>query len=291
MLYFITMGDNKFTIDIFLWHVQDRLGFPAAILSYEEAALHEDFKDAVVIFCDIERFTEGSLVQALDVYNHIKAHGARCLLNHPQRVLRRFELLTELHQLGINDFNVYRQPQEGIRYPVFLRNELDHQGPVSGLLASPTELADALQSARGKTSGPFSPLITEYCDVRIRDLGYHKYGAFCLMGRVVPRHLFFSDAWMVKGTKDQRPEHAQKENDYLDRNDFEKEIAGVFHTAHIDYGRVDFAQAPNGLAIFEINTNPTIMDNGDLNSNRTHVTEHFVSAFVQAMQDLYHGRL
>jgi hypothetical protein len=289
MLYFITMSDNKFTIELFLECIRDRLGFPAAILSYDDADWVYDFDDAVVIFCDIERFTEDLTQEALKLCDRILSGRPRRVLNNPCHLLRRFDLLKELHRRGINDFDVHRHinAHEPVRYPVFVRNELDHYGPVSDLLYSEEELADKMATARGKRLGPFSALITEYCDVRTGGFGFHKYGAFCLDGKVVPRHLFFSNNWMVKGTKDQLPEHIEIEKEYLLHNSFHEQIAEVFDIGHIGYGRVDFAKTKDGLAIFEINTNPTVLDPGDLESNRRHITDTFLSTFTLALQQLH----
>ena len=41
-------------------------------------------------------------------------------------------------------------------------------------------------------------LIVEFVDTRGRDNLYRKYGAFRVGDRVLPRHVFHNDAWMVK---------------------------------------------------------------------------------------------
>ena len=112
--------------------------------------------------------------------------------------------------------------------------------------------------------------------------------AFFLWNTVFPRHLFFSDKWMVKGTKYQHAEAVELEKVYLRRNSYEEKITQVFNIAAIQYGRVDFARTIEGLAFFEINTNPTILDAWDLQSNRGYATKSFVPAFTYALRQLYY---
>lgn len=289
MLYFITMSDNKFTIELYLDTIRHNINFPARIVSYEEAAYIPSFRDAVVIFCDIERFPQDMLSIPRELYNRIAVEQPRRLLNNPWKSMQRFELLKSLKSAGINSFDIHRPPVEDktIRYPVFIRNELDHYGPVSGLIDSKQPLLEQLRTAKARRPGPFSPVVVEYCDTSLPDGRFPKYGAFYLWNKVVPRHLFFSNNWMVKGTTDQLPQDVARENDYIDNNHFAAQIEAAFKLAHIEYGRVDFAATPRGIEIFEINTNPTMLDAGDLKSNRKYVTDFFLSNFTDAMRVLY----
>jgi len=283
------MGDNKFTIELYLDCIRKVINFPVKIISYEEAVMVRSFKDAVMIFCDIERFTEDWISAPRKLYDKIVSDGPKRILNNPWKSLRRYELLKKLKEEGINSFNIHRPPVEGksIKYPVFLRNELDHYGPVSKLLTSETDLKHQLKSARAHRPGPFSPLIVEYCNTSSSDIRYHKYGAFYLWNTVVPRHLFFCDTWMVKGTNDQLPEDINRENDYINNNYFQEQIHNIFKMANIEYGRIDFAKTDRGIEVFEINTNPTMLDKGDLQSNRQYVTQFFLTNFTAVLQKLH----
>lgn len=289
MLYFITMSDNKFTIELYLDAIRHALDFRAKIVSYDEAAFTPSFRDAVVIFCDIERFPHDKLSIPRNLYNRIAGEQPRKMLNNPWNAMQRFDLLKSLKQAGINSFDIHRPPvnDKTIRFPVFIRNELDHYGPVSGLIHSGTELQDQLKTAKGKKPGPFSPVVVEYCDARAADGRYHKYGAFYLWDKIFPRHLFFSNNWMVKGTTDQLTPDISREHDYIDNNHFAVELAAAFRIANIEYGRVDFVATPRGIEVFEINTNPTMLDSGDLKSNRKYVTDHFLENFTKALQKLH----
>src|SRR5262249_25455022 len=151
------------------------------------------------IFADIELLSDEQRHRAAEIWQQLSARGCP-LLNHPTCTMRRYELLRMLHRRGINRFNVYRardaeMPQ---RFPVFLRRENDHHGSLTRLLRSPAELASALRWRRWFGPPLDELLITEFCDTA-DDCGvYRKYSAFNLGGQILPRHLFFSNHWLVK---------------------------------------------------------------------------------------------
>lgn len=295
MLYFITMDDNKYTILPFLKVVEEHLGFPAAVLSYDDAFNWYSFHNSVVIFCDIERFDGNLMEQALSLKDRIINEKPRVILNNPGYVLKRYKLLKRLYNEGINSFNVHRPPikNKKIRYPLFLRNELDHQGPVSGLINSREDLEKQLITVASKFfQSPFLPMIVEYCAVNNSTLRFHKYGAFLLKNEVIPKHLYFSDKWMIKGsTKRQTPDDLIREKEYINQNYFNEEVLRVFDIGGIGYGRIDFAISEHGIEVFEINTNPQIISLADLDSERPYVIEQFVEKFTISLQKLYSERM
>ena len=72
------------------------------------------------------------------------------LLNDPRKTLRRKEFLAAMATTGLNSFHVYeaRFEDPSIRYPVFLRERNRHDGPLTGLLHSPSEVRAALRALR-----------------------------------------------------------------------------------------------------------------------------------------------
>ena len=131
-------------------------------------------------------------------------------------------------------------------------------------------------------------LVVEFADCRRQpeDL-YHKYGAVGWCGQVIPRHLFFSPDWSVKRPRRTTDEQIAWEAAYVAENEFAGEVAQVFAECGIDYGRIDFASRPTGgIITFEINTNPAILDEGDLvNERRRWVTERFLAAMSTVFAD------
>lgn len=291
MLYFITMDDNKSTITTFLKIVEKELNFSVKILSYNEALNWYSFYNSIVIFCDIERFNKSLLKEAIGLNDRIRNEKPWIVLNNPNEVLGRYKLLKGFHNKGINSFNVHRPPvkDKPIKFPVFLRNELDHKGPISRLINCHEDLQKSLTSIKPKSlQSPFLPMIVEYCAVNNVQGNFHKYGAFFLKDKVIPKHLYFSDQWMIKGdTKHQTPANLISEKKYITENYFEKEISRIFKMARIGYGRIDFAISQKGIEVFEINTNPQIISRADFDSKRPYVIEQFVERFTITLQELY----
>src|SRR5262249_50787220 len=101
-----------------------------------------DLSSGTYVFADLERLSPDTLLRAAALWDSLAdSHRDVRLLNHPIRSMRRYELLRNLHEQGINTFDVYRvtEGRAPRQYPVFLRIENDHSGPISPLLKSPSE--------------------------------------------------------------------------------------------------------------------------------------------------------
>jgi hypothetical protein len=292
MLYFISLDQNKFPIEVYLNLVKKSLGFKAVVISYNKVNKVKSFKDSIVIFCDIERFTDNSIDLAKMIFYRAQLEGARLILNNPEKVVRRYDLLKLLYREGINLFDAYRLPldERSLHYPVFYRNELDHNGPRSELLYSGEEVKLAISETMPGAYPDFQPLLVEYIDISDDDNRYHKYGCFYLNGRIIPRHLFFSTDWIVKTITNDKEDDLAREIDYVKSSLFSDDLIKIFNMANVQYGRIDFAKSEAGIQIFEINTNPTIIKKTDLISNRKKPTEIFLKNFTTSLQNLYeHG--
>jgi hypothetical protein len=87
----------------------------------------------------------------------------------------RLELQQALHTAGINPFCVHPSAVDPatLRWPVFVRSELDHTGPRSGLLQDEEELAASLSERRHLANC----LVVEFEETRSSDGIYRKFGA------------------------------------------------------------------------------------------------------------------
>ena len=134
--------------------------------------------------------------------------------------------------------------------------------------------------------------MVEFADTAGPDGLYHKYGAYYVAGRVVPRSLVFRSDWMVKAAR--RPEvpvweHVALEREYLDTNPHEPWIRDIFSAAHIDYGRIDYSMHGDRPTVWEINTNPTPIAHES--PTPPHLQAHvrqFADAFGEALEALDH---
>jgi hypothetical protein len=282
MLYFLTRGQHMYTVRVF----QQYTGADYLKIVPHEALDQQAFgPDDVVVFCDIDRCNDQELAQLISAYDTIQRTGCR-ILNNPGKVLRRYDLLKGLHSHHANTFQVYwpdeLPPADQILFPVFVRDALEHNGPDTALINDYGELRTALAN-----DPPANALVCEYIDTNM-DGHHHKYGAFVLDGKIIPRHFFLSEAWNVKSASGDIAYSRQLEIHYLAENPHQEELLKIASYAHIEFGRIDYALTPEGIQVFEINTNPTIIDRKDIREgNPRHlITHRFIDNITLAFKNL-----
>ncbi|GMV30062.1 MAG: hypothetical protein AMXMBFR59_21870 [Rhodanobacteraceae bacterium] len=285
MIHFVTLPAHRYTHDLLVTAlVRER--FAVGLHDYATPPARFCHSQDTVILCDIERFREADLERLQRYARRCEQIGAR-VLNHPQRAMRRTQLINTLAAFG-NGFRAWPAPDlpSDVRFPVFLRDEFEHDGPASELLRTRGELDAALRRFERDRRSDGEPLVVEYVDTRAPgDVRYHKYGAFILGDTVVPRHLFFAKHWVVKRPDEQSADDLAAERDYLEYNHHCASVAEACRRAGIDYGRVDFSARSNGsVTVFEINTNPTVFHLEDFAQGPRHcVTETFYRAFKRSL--------
>lgn len=282
MLYFLTRGQHMYTVRIFKQHTEaDYL----QIVPHEELMGQQFGPEDIVVFCDIDRCNDEEVEELKSAYDRIKKTGCR-LLNDPSKVLRRYDLLRGLHADSTNAFRVYRPDElpdkEEIKFPVFVRDELEHNGPGTELIHTYEELENALAN-----NPPPNALVCEFIDTT-NSGHYHKYGAFILAGKVIPRHFFLSEAWNVKSASGDIDHSRELEIGYVMENPHAEEVNKIAQYAHIDFGRIDYAITEKGIQVFEINTNPTIIDRKDIREGnpRHHITQQFIDTIAKEFRNL-----
>jgi hypothetical protein len=245
----------------------------------------------VYIFSDVERLRPPWREFASDVWTALAAApGGVTLLNHPMRSLRRLDLLERLRDLGVNDFRAWpvsvdRQPQ---RFPVFLRRPNDHDGARSALLGDQAAFDEALAQLERAGERREDLIIVEFCDTAGEDGLYRKYSAFVVQDQVIPRHVFFGRDWMLKAPQLLQSHLLEEERRYIEANPHAPQIASIFDTASIQYGRIDYAVTRDGrLQVWEINTNPFISSSQDGGGAlRGWVSDEFSRRFNGALAEL-----
>ena len=214
----------------------------------------------------------------------VELHGPHKVLNHPDRALNRYEQLRALHACGINSFSAYHPGERPQRYPVFLRH-----GP--GTLYDAPELIYSeagYDAALALEPEGHERVVIEYCDTADADEVYRKYGAFVIAGEVVPRHVFFSRQWFVKGdTNVVTPAQVREELAYLEANPHADALRQACRIAQIDYGRVDYALLDGKPQIWEINHTPTLETPppGQIDLRKA-VHQRFTELFTSALDRL-----
>ena len=217
---------------------------------------------AVHVFTDIERLTDTQLVAAAGLYKALRDAGIPCL-NNPARVMSRYQLLSNLFEAGINPFNVYRadgRPKPA-RFPVFVRNESDHDGPTSALLASQDEL-DAHLARLTEGGRPLRGLlVVEYAAEPGPGGVWRKTGTYRIGGHYSLNSHLLSDNWVIKQYVPSIATDAlqREEQAAVIANDVPEAVRRAFDIAGIEWGRADHATYRGRDVIYEINTNPSAL--------------------------------
>lgn len=290
MIYFVVEGPGRSAMCLLLAGWGKSLASRITIVEYRTLFRKRRLPLGSYIFAELDMLSFDELEKVALCWDALHNSGAPLrLLNHPLRVMRRYELLRTLHDAGINDFDVYRLTEaRRPRFPVFLRPANDHSGPRSALLADERALDDAVEEliARGKCREDW--IIEEFCDTRDQQGYYRKYGAFCVGGKIIPRHLQSSTEWVVKrNSRDVRADTAALEREYLETNPHEAQLKKIFALANIDYGRMDYTLQDGRIRVFEINTNPAILTIGPSpDPLRAGVKERFAEQLLPALAAL-----
>lgn len=212
------------------------------------------------IFAALDQTRVAASATCAVIYDQL-ASAAVPVLNDPRKVLRRFELLTHLHESGCNRFRVIRALDDprGLRYPVFIRPEDRHDGSVTPLLHDRRTLDRTLGELMFRGIALSDLLIVEFCDTSDANGVYRKYSAMRIGDVILPRHLHISGDWVTKSENSFRNESFIKEElAYLEEHPHERWLRQVFDLAHIEYGRIDYGMYRGEPQVWEINMNPTL---------------------------------
>jgi hypothetical protein len=258
-IHYFCRGSHSYTIGIFTV-LRARAIQPAIrIIPYDELGSIRAFGPGVFVFTDFERISAHDRASLAGCFERLRAEGCT-VLNHPLRTLDRFPLLRLLHERGINRFNVHRLDEwERItRWPVFIRHEHRHRGPMTRLLRDRDALHKAMAFAR--TQFPERDLmIVEFGNARFEDGRYRKYSAFRMGELIYASECLVSEDWRLKLTHGASSDEDSSENlRFVEANPHRDQLAPIFELAGADYGRADYCVVEGRVQLFEINTNPTV---------------------------------
>jgi hypothetical protein len=237
-------------------------------VSYHRLPVLRSPPDGAYIFSDFERLRSWRFSSLTKLATRLKTDPARYrIFNDPARYLSRFQLMRVLHERGINEFQVYRtdETDRDLRFPVFLRSEVDHRGAISGRLNSREEIKRAL--ARFSVKNLFRKkhlMLVEYCDCSSTDGLFRKYSAMNINGTLIPRHVLFSQDWVTKKPDVVTPASVAEEQRFLEEFPHREQLLEIFRLAGVDYGRIDYGLKDGRLQVWEINTNPVIVPRREL---------------------------
>lgn len=290
MIYYLSKQEViGYTIATFLGSWAGEIARHIRLISYENAFRMRTLRVGTYIFSDIDRLSPKETEKAAHLWNTLSNSGEGVrLLNHPVRSLRRYELLRRLHEQRVNDFNVYRLTEKWRpeRFPVFIRGENDHDGPITPVLRTQAELDQAIERLVIEGRSRDNKVIVEYCDAADSHGVHHKYGAYIVGEEIVPRSLMFGQDWVLKGASIEflGEPYIEKERRYLEDNPHASIIRPIFEMAEIQYGRMDYAVVDGQVRVFEINTNPAPYGRRARDPARLRTSDAFARRFEAALQ-------
>jgi hypothetical protein len=280
VIYFAVSAVGSFSMRQYLQEEGHALADHLRVVTYEELFGLRRLPLGTYVFTDIDWLTPAERQVVSHAWDRLRDSGADIrLLNHPDRVKLRYDLLRVAHDAGLNRFRAFRSSElafesgaravarsgttatksSELRYPVFIRFESRHYGTLTPLLDTSRKLESALASLLAGGLRLSDLLVVEFCDTRSDDGLYRKYSAFQVGDRVFARYLDCSPDWTVKWKgRIFDKERAEQEVCYIEANPHEAWIRDVFRLACIDYGRIDYGVLAGQPQVWEINTNPTI---------------------------------
>ena len=261
MIFYLVQRQNAKSLQyVNLWGPAP--GSRMQYLFYDDLVAVQQARPATYIFSDLETLSPGQLQLAIEFDEQLSLGGNKFrVLNHPARVLRRYDALNKLFAEGVNSFRAVRacDSLEGIRFPVFLRRGDDHRGNLTPLLQDQAALDRGLKYVRLQGNRLADILVVEFCDTSDHAGVFRKYSAFVVDKKVLPRHLLFGHNWNLKKPSLKTDELNQEQTRYLETNPHESFVADTFRRTNIDYGRIDYGVAGSAPQVWEINTHPTLV--------------------------------
>ena len=297
MIHFVVPEPQAFSIREYLAVWGESISSRMQVTFYHDLPNLTTATPGTWVFAALDQISPVMRALTASIRIQLGERGAR-VLNDPSSTLVRFPLLQALHHRGLNDFRATRATDSigELRYPVFLRDERSHGGPLSALLNSPGEVNREIGRALVRGRRMRDLILIEYCDTADLDGCYRKYSAFAVGSAVIPRSVAYGHRWMLKhhGTEYSRA-MVEEEREYVTGNPHERELAEIFALARVEYGRIDYSLKEGAIRTWEINLNPTIgrgtrPPSGriplELEPIRQESKEHFYRRFREAWESV-----
>ncbi len=261
MIYYVCHPGHAYTVAVMLLYYGEALRRRFRLVPYGKETTLRDAAPGVVIWTDFDRLSDQERAAAGELRSRLALRDDLLQLNDPRRSEQRFGLLRRLHAEGRNGFDVRRpdEPLDGLRYPVFVRDEVGASYTAPSLLPDRAALEAALAAPEIRRLG--RPMIVEFGVKPGADGFYRKYGAYRIGPRIFPQHLYLERQWFIKHGSTLLTQHRQEFFDYVTGNPHAAELMRHFEDAGIGYGRIDYTLVDGRIQVFEINTNPAVLSN------------------------------
>lgn len=229
------------------------------VIAYEDLPLIRSITPGVYIFSDLDRAHGVHFTNILQLTKFLEtSFGRGVIINHPEHILLRFNLLERLGRNNLNKFKVFSCTNEcgPFRFPVFIRYRNDHNGPLTELLFTRDEYMACVVELCNSKINLDDLMVIEYCDTCSADKLFRKYSSFIIGDKIIPGHMIFTRHWVAK---DCDTPIMSEVNEYLSSNPHETELRRIFNMAGVNYGRIDYSLYRGKIQTWEINTNPVLV--------------------------------
>lgn len=261
MIHYVVPRDQEFGLGNYIARWAPGLGELIVFLHYEDLPARSSLAAGTYIFSALDQLTPAGITLVTELQAALDAAPGTRVLNRPGMSLLRLALLEELHRAGLNWHRAVRATGslEGLRFPVFLREEFRHSGSLTPLLSTHAELLGALGRAVLEGRRLDELLVVEFCDTSDGSGRYRNYAAIVVGTEVLPRSLGMGTQWMLKHELVEFTEAGLlEEREYVLSNPHERALKEIFARAGVEYGRIDYGIKDGAVETWEINLNPTV---------------------------------
>ena len=259
--YWVNAG-GRFGVDQYRAFRGRQLADRIEVRCYEDLTADLTVSAGSHIFSALDQLTPSGRTAVASLHDQLREGlPAGRILNDPRRALLRAAMLEALHAGGVNRFTVRRATGDlaSLRFPVFVREDARHDGPLTDLLPDAGGLARALRGLRARGYRPADLLVVEFCDLTGPDGLIRCAAAYRVGEHILPAHLLRGRRWMLKWDDSDHGEEAVAEHrEYILTNPHRDWVRRIFDLAGVDFGRLDYGIRGDLLQAWEINSNPTL---------------------------------
>ena len=147
MIFFVAPKQETWCMEAYLRQEGRELARRMRVLNFESIIASQDLPLGTYIFGAIDQLSPTEHQIAETCWNALSSSCSQItLLNHPRKVLCRYDLLKTCFALKRNTYQVMRASKfyRYQNYPVFIRSERRHEGSLTPLLHTPGQLRRAL---------------------------------------------------------------------------------------------------------------------------------------------------
>ena len=314
MLNFIVPWKQKWIFQNLKNRLHSDQSSSLSFFAYHDLYRKQKLKPGIYIFTGYGVLTNVQKEVGLQLSKQLQKAGSDfIIMNHPEKVLDRYELLETLYHLGYNQFRAYKIHEilsDSVKpgFPVFIREAGRHSGSLTGLLTNSDSMIKKIHELKKSGFKYDHLLVVEFIDTADNRGIYKKYSAFRLGDTILPRYLSLSYDWVVKENASERPGYTLYDEDvikeellYIHNNPHQQLLKEIFQIANIEYGRIDYGFKDGKLQVWEINTLPTIGAHPRVSKppksvsggiverklKRAAAKEHFYHGINEAIKNIY----